>query len=176
MLLVVFTYYCRIYEMQKYQNIYFLSALSINIHIVGGVELSEHNVTFLSLRITRPLDVYSDANTTTQSFSGKFLLIPLCTVQFVCCIDKTACASVSNDIKPANFVITFCIRKVGHVRISNTRGPLKGNLLSIHGQEFFFSVKSGFHMKLLLYHCMLEPLNEKSWSCQLQSTAANLVL
>ena len=69
-----------------------------------------------------------------------FLLIPICTVQFVCCINRTACASVSNDIKPGNFAITYCNRKVGHVRMLNTRGPLKGNLLSIHVQEFFFSV------------------------------------
>ena len=56
--------------MQKCQKIYFLSALSINIHIVGGDEVSKRHVTYFSLlRITHPLDVYSEANTTTQSAS-----------------------------------------------------------------------------------------------------------
>ena len=56
MLLVVFTYWCRfklngLYELQEYQKLWLLFALSINIHRVGGVDETKHHVTFLSLRI-----------------------------------------------------------------------------------------------------------------------------
>ena len=55
------------------KKMYFLLALSIDILIVGGVEESKHHVTLSSLHIMDPLDVYSEANTTTQSasFSSK---------------------------------------------------------------------------------------------------------
>ena len=80
MLLVVHIYCCqfelRLHETQEYKKkkkkkICILSALSINIHTVGGVEESKDHVTFLSLRITDPLD--SEASTAAQfaSFLGK---------------------------------------------------------------------------------------------------------
>lgn len=76
MLLVVFSY-CRIKRTTRdiripKQNM-FLFVLSLNILIVGEVEESQHHVSFLSLQITIPLDVYSEVSTTAhfRSFSGK---------------------------------------------------------------------------------------------------------
>ena len=133
-----------LYEIQKcYKNV-FLLALPINMHIVGSVVESKCRLTFLSLRIMDLLDVYSEVSTMTQfyGFQAKnlaFLYIPKCTVQFVCCLIRTACVRIINNIKPTNFAITFCSWKVGHVYMSNTRGLLKGNLLCIHGPEFLFN-------------------------------------
>ena len=123
-----------------------LSALSINIHIAGGDEQSKYYVAFLSLRIRNPLAVNSEASTTArfhrfQANNLPFLHIPKSTVQFVCCLNRTACASIINDIKPANFAITFCNQKVGHVYMSNKRGAHKRVIYFIYmDQNFLFSV------------------------------------